>query len=225
MQLYTRYLHLDIDQERFEGEDSVNSVRAFEQLPEVQAFKQSVGTTKYTYLLELLVYLPEHLEHASVTEGSYEGVMKLAQYQGDGLGYCTARIGNTASWDRDLQEATRLWLQHHQFPHAENTLFCAGPRAKLHAIAARLAIDPQPVLLIDDLYDRLVEHFSALEIKEQRLLSQYLVLGAYGATRASAGQQAPIHLIPLHSWKDMDMFLIMLDEHLMRQYGKEISYG
>ena len=84
---------------------------------------------------------------------------------------------------------------------------------------------PQPTVLIDDLYDRLVEYFPTLETEEQRLLTQYLVLGAYGAPHASSGQQAPLHLIPLPTWEDTERFIATLDKHLIRRYGKEVSYG
>ncbi|GCE29537.1 hypothetical protein KDA_50210 [Dictyobacter alpinus] len=58
VRLYAQYLHLDISEQELEY---VTSIQAFKRLTGVQAFKAAAGTVKYEYLLELLVFLPEHL--------------------------------------------------------------------------------------------------------------------------------------------------------------------
>jgi hypothetical protein len=219
VRLYAQYLQLAIAPETLL---SVHDVSTFERLPEVVQFKASVGLVKYDYLLELLVYLPEHLEASALMDNAVPGMQTLStSLAGVPVGYCTARKGNTERWNREVQEATRQWLHIHQFPQADQTQFCADSRAKLQWIASKLAVapEPQPVLFIDDLYDTLVAHFCTLEPSEKDLLSQFLILGAFGAE--TCPQEAPFCLLPLPSWETIGQFIALLAEHMDCRYGKE----
>ncbi|GCE32226.1 hypothetical protein KDA_77100 [Dictyobacter alpinus] len=203
VRLYAQYLHLDIPERELAD---VHSVHDFQSLPAVKAFKASAGTAKYEFLLALLVFLPEHLAQADVTENAQKGVQQLVQYQPE-LAYCTARRGNTESWTLDVQEATRTWLGNQGFPHPQDVLFCEDPCAKLKLIAGLLVGQPEPILLIDDLKDQLIHDFYTLTHHEQALLSQHFILGAYGA---QASHDGPFCVIPLPDWADVDTFLEML---------------
>ncbi|GCE29535.1 hypothetical protein KDA_50190 [Dictyobacter alpinus] len=159
--------------------------------------------------LEVLVgriSLNVNLMQAEITEDALKGVMQLVQYQKN-VGYCTARRGNTQSWTLEVQRVTQVWLHNQGFPHPENVLFCEDSREKLQAIAGLLIEQPEPIILIDDLYDRLIAHFGTLDAHEQAVLSRYFVLGAYGVQDVP---KAPFRVIPFADWTEVDRFLEML---------------
>ncbi|GCF10289.1 hypothetical protein [Dictyobacter arantiisoli] len=204
-QTYDDYFKLNLSKEQLK---TVNSIDEFEALPEMVAFKSRVGPVKYNFLKQVVVLDPQLLRSANVISDAVEGVNLLATH--GQAGYCTARRGMNERWTADVKKATRAWLQDKSFPHYKRVTFCEGPEGKLAFIASKLIASPQHIIvLIDDLYEKMICLFKTLADQEQEVLSQRFILGAYGSGPC-ATFDIPFKVIPLHSWKDADAFVCEL---------------
>lgn len=204
IRLCNELLHLAIDQETL---DSIQTFTAFEMLPEMQAFKARVEDWKYRHMIDIIDTDPRAAAAAKVMSGACDGVRYLSSF-GE-IGYCTARSG--FPWDDELHEATYQWLDEQQFVAPKNVLFCESPLDKLHCIAEHLSANPQTTILIDDLWDVLLEKFQELDEQEQELLTRHLILGAIWADQEDIPEH-PLRIIPLRWWKQVDQFTTRLQQ-------------
>lgn len=203
--LYNEYFNLDLSSSDLQ---SLHSIDAFEELQEVQKFRERVGETRYNYLMQIVVYDPRHMQAAGVISQATEGVQHLAKRCCQELGYCTARFGMTEQWNIDLQQATRHWLRKLSFPNADQILFCRSPQGKLETIAAHLHEQPQSVLLIDDMYEMLLGILPSLPTLDQEILSRHLTIGAYRAeVEQGEWKHSSVRVLPLPQWEKIQTFV------------------
>jgi len=174
------------------------SLKAFYQLPEVQAYKERVGEAYYHKAIGWIAYHPEVLRVMRPLPGAKEGVLRLATV-GD-VAYYTARY-SAQSEERSqvMAQATLEWLAACDFANPTSAIFCDGLPGKLQQLAQVIACDTQPVILVDDQYSSLLEQLTTLDEEPAQLLKRSLILVAYGARTAPA--DAPIPVIALPSWE------------------------
>lgn len=204
--LYNEYFHLELTEEQLQ---SIQTQREFERLEPVQAFRQRMGEERYIFLKQFVCYDPRHIAQARVLSGAVEGVQRLAGIT-ECLGYCTARTSNNDKWSSSLRRVTYQWLQEHAFPCHDQVIYSDSPLGKLQIIAEELMTQKQPIVLIDDSYQSLVEDFSQLEEAQQAVLQQWLILGAFHSQEEE--QAFPIRVLPLPGWEYIDHFIEWLDK-------------
>jgi hypothetical protein len=174
------------------------SLKAFYQLPEVQAYKERVGEAYYTKAVGWIAYHPEVLRVMLPLPGAKDGVSLLATV-GE-VAYYTARYSaQSEERSQAMAQATFEWLAACDFVNPTSAIFCDGLPGKLRQLAQNIASDPGPVILVDDQYTRLLEHFTNLDGEQAQLLKDSLILVAYGARTAPEGAPIPVILLP--SWE------------------------
>jgi hypothetical protein len=143
-QLFNRVLKLEITEEQLA---LVHTEEAFDQLPQVQQYQDSVGREYYLRQIARLNWHPHYIFALNVIKGAPQGVRYLAQHVSD-LGYCTARVINFhEQWNEHLARVTRMWLKKHAVPCEHQVIFCDGIKAKLETIARRIRKEGCQVLL------------------------------------------------------------------------------
>lgn len=186
---------------------TVQTVEAFEALPEVQRFRARFEEQEYQHMIEIIGTDPRHAVAAKVMSGAQAGVAHLAAY--GSIGYCTARSG--FPWDDALHEATYQWLSDQQFIQPTNVIFCESPLEKLRWVAKQLDVEPQMTILIDDSWHALMDGFQHLESQEQLLLEHSLILGAFRAKDQDMAPH-PLRIIPFPRWSHVDQFVAHLHQ-------------
>jgi 5'(3')-deoxyribonucleotidase len=153
-------LKLGIEQERLTD----LSYRAFLDLPEVCAFRNRHGEKKFDFVLKALALEPDYLRELLPIDDALTGVQALAQRFS--LSYCSARkINFTASLDQRIEQASVDWLYNNQFPYAEscNVYLCNSPFEKLLHCIEVAQKSAQHVVLVDDLYETLIQNALTLD--------------------------------------------------------------
>ncbi|GHO83002.1 hypothetical protein [Dictyobacter formicarum] len=182
---------------------SIASLREFGALPQVSAHRTKVGSDRFRRQMELMRWHPLNIVGCRVIDGSVEGIQYLAQ-RSSSLQYCTARfIEFDAAWNTDVANSTKSWLKNNDFPNAELVMFCESPRAKLTTIAAMVRAQKQPVYLIDDSLDLLLDAFDTLSMRDRRVLKTYLTLIAFDHCEEECNQSYPLRVVPLQSWQEI----------------------
>lgn len=188
-------LNLAIAEERLQ---TLSSLNAFYQLPEVQAYKERVGEAYYRKAIGWIDFHPQVLRTTRLLPGAKEGVMLLATL--GNVAYYTARYSaQSTERSQAMAQATLEWLAARDFVNPTNAVFCDGLPGKLRQLAQAVASDAQPVILIDDQYTRLLEQLTDLDEESAQLLRSSLMLVAFGARTVPT--DAPIPTIALPSWE------------------------
>lgn len=176
----------------------ISSLKAFYELPEIQAYKERVGETYYKKAIGWIDFHPQVLRTTRLLPGAKEGVALLATV-GD-VAYYTARYSaQSEERSQAMAQATLEWLALCDFVNPTNAVFCDGLSGKLRQLAQDIAGDPGPVILVDDQYTRLLERLADLDEGPAQLLRSSLILVAFGAHVVPTG--APISTIALPSWE------------------------
>lgn len=174
------------------------SIQAFSQLPEVQTYRARVGEAYYTKALGWIDYHPEVLRAMRPLPGAKEGVALLATM--GRVAYYTARYSaQSEERSKAMAQATFEWLATCEFVNPTSAIFCDGLPGKLRQLAQQIARDPEPVILVDDQYARLLQRLSDLDTASGQILERFLVIVAYGA--CTAPERSSIPVIPLPSWE------------------------
>lgn len=188
-------LKLAIAEERFLH---ISSLKAFYELPEIQAYKERVGEAYYKKAIGWIDFHPQVLRTTRLLPGAKEGAALLATI-GD-VAYYTARYSaQSEERSQAMAQATLEWLALCDFVNPTNAVFCDGLSGKLRQLAQDIARDPGPVILVDDQYTRLLEQLTDLDEELALLLQRFLILVAFGAP--TTPESAPISTIALPSWE------------------------
>lgn len=180
----------------------VKSLEAFHALPQARAHAEKVGSVRYSSQLELLRFHPYYIASCLPVDGALQGVRYLLR-RCDVLGYCTARVINFhTQWNADVARSTWIWLKNSGFPNDNQLLFCDGPRAKLTTIIALIREQERHVLLIDDSLYPLLNAFDGLSGEDRCLLSENLVLAAFGYDYNECDVDSTLPVIPFPSWAE-----------------------
>ncbi len=195
-------LKLAIDEERLQGV----SLKNFYQFPEVQTYKERVGEAYYQKAIGWVAYHPDVLRVMHPFPGAIEGVSLLAPL--GNVAYYTARYSaQSKERSQAMAQATFEWLAACKFVNPTNAVFCDGLPGKLRQLAQAIVDEAGPVILIDDQYIRLLEHFADLDEEPARRLRSSLILVAYGAQ--TAPECTPIPVIALPSWEQGAVFHLL----------------
>jgi uncharacterized HAD superfamily protein len=174
------------------------SLKAFYQLPEVQAYKERVGEVYYKKAIGWIDFHPQVLRTTRLLPGAKEGVTLLAT--AGNVAYYTARYSaQSEERSQEMAQATLEWLAASDFVNPTNAVFCDGVAGKLRQLAQNIASGQGPVMLIDDQYTRLLERLTDLDEETAQLLKRFLILVAFGAPTTPEG--APLPMIALPSWE------------------------
>lgn len=188
-------LKLAIAEERL---PHISSLKAFYELPEIQAYKEQVGEAYYKKAIGWIDFHPPVLRTTRLLPGAKEGVDLLATV-GD-VAYYTARYSaQSEERSQAMAQATLEWLALCDFVNPMNAVFCDGLSGKLRQLAQNIASDPGPVILIDDQYARLLERLVDLDEESALLLKRSLILVASGAP--TTPESAPLPTVALPSWE------------------------
>ena len=198
--MYNRLLKLGITEEHLQ---TVETCDAFGNLPQVQTHIDEVGLDRYQRQLARMQWHPLYVHQLKVMDGAVPGVRYLAQRVGhDALSYCTARVINfNDAWNEHLARVTHIWLKEHDFPAADQVIFCDGIAAKLSYIVASIQREEQPVLLIDDSAEKLLLAFMSLSKEEQSVLRNNLTIAAFSYEECPDG--CPLPVIPFPDWSEV----------------------
>lgn len=178
--------------------DRVRTYQEFYELPEVGALRGDEVAWRH---LRWIDFSSEILCSLPALPSAIDGVAQLAR-----LGtvvYYTARKCRDDEKNREMAEATERWLEQHNFPG--EAVFCLGVRDKLRRLA--LVEEAETIILIDDLYQRILE-----EIQEQEFeaLRRHMILVAFGAVVSPACNGLQVHVLP--SWRDIDRLVNCLQK-------------
>jgi hypothetical protein len=175
--------------------------RDFLQLPEILKRKQD---TEFKRALAWIDLDPQLLIAMLPLPGAVQAVTQLAQRAS--VTYYTARH-STVRPEKNLpmEQATKEWLALKQFPCSEEVVFCAGVPDKLTRLA--VVAQSQPVVLIDDQYEKLLTAFAGLEdqYSKEALLENFRLV-AFGATKLPE-QCYGLQVSMLPSWDCLDCIL------------------
>ena len=99
------------------------------------------------------------------------------------------------------------WLTNQGFINAEHVIFC---KDKLVCLA-QLAQGGDRVILIDDLYQKVMTRFSHLAETDpvRRWGLEHFILVAFGAKEAF--HECPLKVFPLPKWSDVDSLVAKLE--------------
>lgn len=175
------------------------SLQTFYQLPEVQTYKQQVGETYYERAIGWVDFHPEVLRTTLLLPNAREGVALLAGV--GNVAYYTARYSaQSEERSQEMAQATLEWLSACDLVNPTSAVFCDGLPGKLRQLAQAIAGHPEPVILIDDQYTRLLEQLPKLDEEPAQILYRSLILVAFGARTVPAG--IPVPIIALPSWQE-----------------------
>jgi len=182
--------------------------------PECIAYRQRVGDRHFEHRLGWMDFDPAVLAALLPFPHAIEAVTKLASIAP--VAYYTARYSpSSAERSQVMAQATEQWLATQGFPHPHNVIYCSGVSDKLAKIAQLIDRAPQPVILIDDHFIKLLkalEEFENLEI-----LRRHLIIVAFKA--ASLPQECHgMRVYALQSWGDAVRALLAW----LRKEGAEI---
>jgi uncharacterized HAD superfamily protein len=171
--------------------------RDFLQLPELIERKEDLAFKRELVWLDLD---PQLLVAMRPLPGAIDILTQLAQRAS--VTYYTARY-STVWLERNapMQQATKEWLAKKQFPSSDAVVFCSSVPDKLTRLAA--VAQTQPVVLIDDQYQKLLSAFAQLDISTRQVLQENLHLVAFGATSLPE-QCYGLQVDVLPCWNDLD---------------------
>ncbi len=172
--------------------------------PEVLAYRTRIGAQRFERALGWMDFEPQVLLAMRQHPGACEGVARLAALAP--VVYYTARwSADSAERSQAMAQATHQWLAAEHFPCADAVIFCEGSVSKLRKLAERIEQEAQPIILIDDGYERIMHAYERLEARQQRLLRQ-LTLVAFGASSVSASAGG-LRVIAMRSWSQLAQML------------------
>jgi hypothetical protein len=188
--------HLGIEPARLQQ----MSYQTFLCQPELLAYRTRIGAYRFERALGWMDFEPQMLLAMRQHPGACEGVARLATLAP--VVYYTARWSpDSVERSQAMAQATYQWLAAEHFPCADAVVFCEGIAGKLSKLAARLEEEGQPIILIDDGYERMIQAYAGLEAHQQRLLHQ-LTLVAFGASNVSAISDG-LRVIAMRSWSQL----------------------
>ncbi len=144
-----------------------------------------------------LFQLPDVVRLHETLPGAREGVSQLARL--GALSYATVR-------NADVEEITRLWLQEHDFPSAENVIFSQSLAHKLLAISHY----PGQLILVDDRWRKALEVLPrVMEYSPETAqnIGARLTLVAFGAGPGDLPGSPIVPLVALSNWSRVDALI------------------
>ena len=195
---------LGITEERME---LVEWITDFQAMPEVQARCEERGQERFNYELGWMKFHPEAILADIVATGSQEAISKLAQL--GMIAYCTARYSESEEWHQPIVESTHRWLEKHQFPNANDVIFCNRIEGKLHYLLAQARETDEHLVLIDDSYPRILELVGQMSSADRELLCRKLTLVAFASTSPPIGD---LYTLSLRRWRDIDLVISSLEQ-------------
>jgi hypothetical protein len=208
IEMCNRLLKLEIPEEQLA---MVGTRKAFDALPQAQAYQERTGKDIYQRQMARMEWHPLYVFRCNVMEGAPQGVAYLAR-RVDELGYLTARYINfNEGWNEHLARVTRIWLKNNDF--YGKVAFSDGVKAKLETIASKIRKERCQTWLVDDSLDNLLAAFNELSAEDQGLLRDYLTLVAFGYDECEG--EYPIPVIPFPNWREVSNLLV----------EKEFNYG
>ncbi|QBD79806.1 hypothetical protein EPA93_29030 [Ktedonosporobacter rubrisoli] len=182
----------------------------FLQFAEVQAYRESVSPEQFRGEFGWIDLDPQALLAKRTMNGAIPAIERLASL--GSVAYYTARY--SPRWPEKseaMAQATRQWLKNCGFPGADQVVFCDGPADKLHRLAALIEEEPQQVVFIDDLYEKIVKAFLKLSEQQIALTRDYLTLVAF-EPEALPEQSHGLRIVELQSWRHIDKLTELLDK-------------
>lgn len=142
---------------------------------------------------------PDRQENNIPIPGAREALHTLLKH-GATLIYTTCRQPESA-------QRTRAWLERYDFPCTTHVYICQHYHHKYIA-AYEQAQEKEPVLLIDDLIEKMVPAFRTLAIEHRDTalsLVRRLAVVAIGHQEPPAFQKVPFKVLALPSWRPEDV--------------------
>ncbi|HEU5376980.1 MAG TPA: hypothetical protein VFV38_16240 [Ktedonobacteraceae bacterium] len=142
---------------------------------------------------------PDHQDNSVPIPGAREALRLLAS-EGATIIYTTCR-------QPESEERTRAWLTRYDFPCAQQVYLCQHYHWK-YIYAHQQAHTQEPVILIDDLIEKMVPAFRTLAIQQREVaisLVRRLALVAIGKKELPAFKSLPFKLVALPSWRLEDL--------------------
>lgn len=172
--------------------------RDFLELPEIVKRKED---PEFKRALAWIDLDPQLLIAMLPLPGAVQGVTQLAQHAP--VAYYTARHSAVRpERNPPMEQATKEWLVKKQFPCSDAVVFCSGVSDKLARLVVVAQI--QPVMLIDDQYEKLLNVFALLDQHSREVLQENLHLIAFGATSLPEQDYGLlVHVLPC--WNDFDI--------------------
>lgn len=192
--------------------EEVQKIRWYNSLrkhPAIIAYRKQNNERFLEAWVEYREYVPAMLAR-EVIAGAVEGVRFLAK-KGE-IQYITIRISQDQEVNAQIQDATRQWLDKHNFPHPESVIFCSSFQEKLELIAHQLLT---PIILIDDrcstdlltCYENLVQNPEHHELA--RLIRQHITFVAFNKDQLPE-KTCGLHMLALPSWEQSSHLLSVL---------------
>lgn len=200
---------LGISEERMK---QVEWITDFQAMPEVQAKCEERGQERFDYELGWMKFHPEAILADIVATGAQEAINKLMQI--GTITYCTARYSDSEEWHQPIVESTHQWLEKHQFPNANDVIFCNRIEGKLHYLLAQARETDEHLVLIDDSYPRILELVGQMSSADRELLCRRLILVAM-YTREKPQETHGMHVLTLRRWQEIDYLVHALKEDVL----------
>jgi hypothetical protein len=210
-------LKLAIPEERLQD----ISLNTFYQLPEVLAYKARVGEAYCTKAMGWIDYHPKVLRAMHLLPRAKDGVQMLATL--GNVAYYTARYTpQSEERNKSMAQATFEWLAASAFLNPTDVLFCDGLLGKLQLLAQEITHNPEPVILVDDQYARLLAKMTDLHEETAQHLNRSLILVAYGAR--TVPKCTPVPVVAFPSWKEVSSIYDVLQKCASRIFAKHHKY-
>lgn len=182
--------------------------RAFMAHETVVAYRQRIGEEAFEDALYQIAQSPEMLAILPALPYAVAGVKQLTRL--GQIAYYTVRKHEDEQQALIIQKATTRWLHAQGFPSPDNAVFCWSVCNKLIKLHHHTRETNEPVVLIDDWWQKAVEEFDHLANSQYKhvveLLRKRLVLIAYG-TSLQPEIKSGLRVVPLPSWSHIDDIL------------------
>lgn len=142
---------------------------------------------------------PDQQDNSVPIPGAREA-LRLLVAEGATIIYTTCR-------QPESEQRTREWLARHDFPCAQQVYVCQHYHWK-YIHAHQQAKAQEPVILIDDLIEKMVPAFRTLAIQQREIatsLVRRLALVAIGKDELPVFKSVPFKIVALPSWRLEDL--------------------
>jgi uncharacterized HAD superfamily protein len=185
---------LGISQERLA---TYTTYTEFVTCPEMFLIKERIGEPEFSRKLGWLDFDTEALLSDIPYRGSIEGLRQLIVYSP--IRYYTARYAKSVKRREAMAQATYQWLAQHNYPSAQAVVFCLNIADKLLQMCEYIQEHREPIILIDDSYEKILRLASELSIEEQALLQEFFTLVCFRTHEIPEAQQM-FRCLAMPSW-------------------------
>ena len=142
---------------------------------------------------------PDRQQNSIPIPGAREALSTLLEH-GASIIYTTCR-------QPEAQQRTRAWLERYGFPCAQQVYICQHYHWK-YIYAYEQAQEKEPVILIDDLIEKMIPAFRTLAIEKREIamsLVKRLAVVAIGQEKPPVFKKVPFKVLALPSWRQEDL--------------------